>query len=365
MLLFQVGLINKQNMGNKYNARFLRCISLLCVLIILGGCASSPPLNPYLLLTIKQERVIFQDVMAKFATHFPVSKGPFQLVPAEGAVISSGDYRGLLEHFLRKKTYEICENEAIIESACGATLDFFANKLEPDLLVFNAGLYVNGVVQVSRFYTVSDKGGVVPATHFYVRASKPFAHTPAAQPQELMVSKLANLVMVPKLEAVILEATIPVLVPIPLPATPLKIKVLAPEPQADLESKTDPEPDLTFETAVVVASKPSKITATVPDLKHALKKEPVLMSVERVLKPMAKPLYWQIQVMASVDEDAMLLSQKAFKNRGAESVLIFEAPFYKLRVGPYTTKKATWAAQKSLTKHYPGAFAVKMAAVKD
>jgi len=340
---------------------YFRVFMMFC-LLALGGCASnSPPKKNHLVLTVDQEFVIFQNVMSEFATHFPMSEGPFQLVPAEGVVINGG----LLEHFLRKKTYKICENDAIIENVCGATVGFFANKVEPDFLVFNAGLYVNGVVQVSRLYIISDKGGVVPATNFYVRASKPFAHTPAAQPQELMVSKLANLVMVPKLEAVILEAKIPVLVPIPLPATPLKIKVLAPEPQADLESKTDPEPDLTFETAVVVASKPSKVTAIVPDLKHALKKEPVLIPEELVLTPMAKPLYWQIQVMASVDEDAMLLSQKALKNRGAESVLIFEAPFYKLRVGPYTTKKATWAAQKSLTKHYPGAFAVKMAAVKD
>jgi hypothetical protein len=329
----------------------------------LYGCASVPaPPKPYL-LTIKQERIILQDVMSEFATHFPVSKGPFQLVPAEGVVINGG----ILEHFLRKKTYKICENDAIIENVCGATVGFFANKLETDLLVFNAGLYVNGVVQVSRLYIISDKGGVVPATNFYVGASKPFAHTPAAQPQELMVSKLANLVMVPKLETVILEAQVSALVPIPLPAKLLKIKVLAPEPQADLEPKLEREPDLTFETAVVVASKPKprKIKAIVPDLKQVPKKEPVLIPEELVLTPMAKPLYWQIQVIASVDEDAMLLSQKALKNRGAESVLIFEAPFYKLRVGPYTTKKATWAAQKSLAKHYPGAFAVKVAAVKD
>jgi len=86
-------------------------------------------------------------------------------------------------------------------------------------------------------------------------------------------------------------------------------------------------------------------------------KEALAVNVE--LEEAPPPVFWQVQVMASVGEAAMLATQKALSKSGVEIVVVFEAPFYKLRVGPYFTKQATWAAQKELRKRFAGAFAVK------
>jgi hypothetical protein len=86
-------------------------------------------------------------------------------------------------------------------------------------------------------------------------------------------------------------------------------------------------------------------------------KEALAVNVDLVEAP--PPVFWQVQVMASVGEAVMLATQKALSKSGVESVVVFEAPFYKLRVGPYFTKQATWAAQKELRKRFAGAFAVK------
>lgn len=141
----------------------------------------------------------------------------------------------------------------------------------------------------------------------------------------------APLVNVPKLGSVCVKTGV---------STPSDTLCLA--PSSKIEAKTIFLPGITPVTPV-----------TVPEPK----KEHEVMSTVIALSP--PPVFWQVQVIASVDKAATLATQKALSKSGIESVLIFEVPFYKLRVGPYITKQATWAAQKELRKRFAGAFAVK------
>jgi len=84
--------------------------------------------------------------------------------------------------------------------------------------------------------------------------------------------------------------------------------------------------------------------------------------VEQSIAPdfvVSVPSGWQVQVMASVDLPGMLAAKSTLLNSGTNGYLIFEAPFYKLRVGPYKAKKAALSNLKQLTKIYDDAFLVR------
>ena len=270
------------------------------LILFLSSCASSSESKErYPVLSVEGESAILHDLISEFVANFPPEQNTVQIVSENNSVNSSTNEADVLAVLLRKNRYEICKSNKADVILCSSKLSSFVKKIDPDLHIYHAGLNINDVLQVSRFYRLSPEGDVVPSTTFYVRASEVFVKL-----------KIPELVIEP----------IPKLVMEPIPK-------------------------------LVMEAMPELVMEAMPETEGA----PV--------KPPSSPdsLAWQVQVMASVDKEAMLAVQKTLENRGVNGVLVFEAPFYKLRVGPYFTKRATWKAQKTLIKRYAGAFVVKVA----
>jgi hypothetical protein len=133
-------------------------------------------------------------------------------------------------------------------------------------------------------------------------------------------------------------------------------------PKQEIVQAIKPQPQEVLKREIVQEIKQQPKQEIVQEFKQqpkqALKQEYTSVPVADAQSP--NLAFWQVQVIASIDKEAILRVQKALKANGTENILVFEAPYYKLRVGPYTTKKATWAAQSTLRKSFEGAFAVKI-----
>jgi hypothetical protein len=295
-------------------------------------------------LDVGQNFIILNDVMSEFSQKFPPQQGDLFVVSEnkrkstspEILARSAAEINEIVAVLLRKNRYESC-NAGIVGglnqiniSACDSEISAFVVRVEPDLLVFQAGVKVNDVLQVSRYYMVSSKGDVLPTTGFYVREGTVIAKSIDDDPLIIAIDTTSK----PKLDP--LEKPKPQLVAKPKPQ-------LVAKPKPQLVAK--PKPQLVEKPKTQLVEKPKPQLVAAP-------------SVKVLERPIAE--VWQVQVMASVDKEAILALQKTLKNSGVASEVVFETPFYKLRAGPYTTKKATWAAQKSLTKRYVGAFVVKV-----
>ena len=270
--------------------------------------------------------------MSEFSQKFPpqkddlfvVSENQRVSVSPEFLARSAAETTDIIAVLLPKNNYVSCSAgivggvNPIDLSSCGSEISAFVVKVEPDLLVFQAGIMVNNVLQVSRFYMVSLKGDVIPTTGFYVRESENLERSKGVRSLKITIDAPPTLVAKPKTQ-------------------------LVEKPKPQLVAK--PKPQLVEKPKTQLVEKPKPQLVAAP-------------SVKVLERPIAE--VWQVQVMASVDKEAILALQKTLKNSGVASEVVFETPFYKLRAGPYTTKKATWAAQKSLTKRYVGAFVVKV-----
>ena len=294
--------------------------------------------------------------MSEFSQKFPpqkddlfvVSENQRVSVSPEFLARSAAETTDIIAVLLPKNNYVSCSAgivggvNPIDLSSCGSEISAFVVKVEPDLLVFQAGIMVNNVLQVSRFYMVSLKGDVIPTTGFYVRESENLERSKGVRSLKITIDAPPTLVAKPKTQLV--EKPKPQLVAKPKPQL-----VEKPKTQLVEKSKTQlvakPKPQLVEKPKTQLVEKPKPQLVAAP-------------SVKVLERPIAE--VWQVQVMASVDKEAILALQKTLKNSGVASEVVFETPFYKLRAGPYTTKKATWAAQKSLTKRYVGAFVVKV-----
>ena len=302
--------------------------------------------------------------MSEFSQKFPpqkddlfvVSENQRVSVSPEFLARSAAETTDIIAVLLPKNNYVSCSAgivggvNPIDLSSCGSEISAFVVKVEPDLLVFQAGIMVNNVLQVSRFYMVSLKGDVIPTTGFYVRESENLERSKGVRSLKITIDAPPTLVAKPKTQLV--EKPKPQLV-----AKPKRQLVAKPKPQLVEKPKTQ----LVEKSKTQLVAKPKPQLVEKPKTQLVEKPKPQLVAAPSV-KVLERPIaeVWQVQVMASVDKEAILALQKTLKNSGVASEVVFETPFYKLRAGPYTTKKATWAAQKSLTKRYVGAFVVKV-----
>jgi len=310
--------------------------------------------------------------MSEFSQKFPpqkddlfvVSENQRVSVSPEFLARSAAETTDIIAVLLPKNNYVSCSAgivggvNPIDLSSCGSEISAFVVKVEPDLLVFQAGIMVNNVLQVSRFYMVSLKGDVIPTTGFYVRESENLERSKGVRSLKITIDAPPTLVAKPKTQLV--EKPKPQLV-----AKPKRQLVAKPKPQLVAKPKPQlvekPKTQLVEKSKTQLVAKPKPQLVEKPKTQLVEKPKPQLVAAPSV-KVLERPIaeVWQVQVMASVDKEAILALQKTLKNSGVASEVVFETPFYKLRAGPYTTKKATWAAQKSLTKRYVGAFVVKV-----
>lgn len=219
----------------------------------------------------------------------------------------------LLNNALVGQGYLVCSSVGVKASDCRSNLSWFADLLDESLGLYHAGLRVNGHIEVSRFYDVVTQVKVTPVTNFY------FGN----------VTNKSNLKSEPENHAVIIE--------------PLVKSVV----------DTELEEPIKLEKSTLSRIGDSHLQPKV--VQSALVKDKLPVPIKK-----AMPIYWQVQLIASVDEAAMLKIQQHFEKSSGESVLVYEEPFFKLRVGHYSNGKALLTAQHQYRKEYPGAFAVKV-----
>jgi len=226
-------------------------------------------------LDVGQNFIILNDVMSEFSQKFPPQQGDLFVVSEnkrkstspEILARSAAEINEIVAVLLRKNRYESC-NAGIVGglnqiniSACDSEISAFVVRVEPDLLVFQAGVKVNDVLQVSRYYMVSSKGDVLPTTGFYVREGTVIAKSIDDDPLIIAIDTTSK----PKLD------------PLEKPKTQLVAKpktqlVAKPKPQLVAKPKTQlvekPKPQLVAKpkTQLVERPKPQLVAKPKPQL---------------------------------------------------------------------------------------------------
>lgn len=257
-------------------------------------------------LSPKLKRVVVNEMVSAFAGHFADTKTGFKLLSAS----VNDPNNKLLEKELQSKGYKICVETDLSLGVCQDNISWFITRLDEGLDIYHTGLRVNGEVTVGRFYELTQTITVAPLTDFYLgEMNQVITKEQKASELDLALEIINN----PKLE-----------------------------PKKTIKLQKNKEPMKPKVSAI-------KVKPITP-----LQREPTFIDP----KPLQKE-FWQVQLMASVDEVAMEKVQKHFDLSGVKSVLVYESPFFKLRVGSYQNNESLWRAQKEYRRYYPGAFAVK------
>ncbi|MDB4002464.1 SPOR domain-containing protein [Oceanospirillaceae bacterium] len=314
----------------------------MCAIFLTGLVNGAVPISQNSTLKVNQERIILHDLVSEFVDHFFVC----EYAHFGGAKKTVPDFTeqsdSFLQYSLSIEINESCNKGAFNSSLPATEIRTFVKKIDRDLLVFYGGVNANNVLKVSRFYRLLSDGEVVPVTDFYVHTNEDIEKQSVITLFELKNTKGVGLADVPevnepKLRPVIVKAGS--LAPSDTP----RLSILEPTLGSTIEAKAIIFPDIVKVTMPAVPQ---------PQQTHEAMSALVTLSLPSV--------FWQVQVMATLDEANLIAAKNTLSKSGIKSVLDFEAPFYKLRVGPYITKKATWAAQKELRARFAGAFAVKV-----
>lgn len=258
-------------------------------------------------LSPKLKRVLVNEMVSAFAGHFADTKTGFQL---SSASVNDPNNK-LLEKELQSKGYKICVETDLSLGVCQDNISWFITRLDAGLNIYHTGLRVNGEVTAGRFYELTQTITVAPLTDVYLgKMNQVITKEQKANEPDLALEIIKN----PK-----------------------------PEPKETIQFQKNKEPVKPKVSAI-------KVKPITP-----LQREPKFIDPELFQKE-----FWQVQLMASVDEVAMKKVQKHVDLSGVKSVLVYESPFFKLRVGSYQNNETLWRAQKDYRRHYPGAFAVKI-----
>jgi len=337
--------ISQPKPSKKYGAvspHSVKFLITMCALFLTGLVNGAAPMSQNSTLKVNQERIILHDLVSEFVDHFFVCEYSHLGTTKKSVPDFTEQSGSFLQYSLSTEIDASCNKGAFNSFLPATEISSFVKKIDRDLLVFYGGVNANNVLKVSRFYRLLSDGEVVPVTDFYVHTNEDIEKQSVITLFELKNTKGVGLADVPevnepKLRPVIVKAGS--LAPSDTP----RLSILEPTLGSTIEAKAIIFPDIVKVTMPAVPQ---------PQQTHEAMSALVELSIPSV--------FWQVQVMATLDEANIITAKNALSKRGIKSVLDFEAPFYKLRVGPYITKKATWAAQKELRMRFAGAFAVKV-----
>lgn len=266
--------------------------------------------------------LMLNDVTNSFAENFAPIHGPLNVVSDNGALKQASYVEGLLKN----KGYRICEFGVLANKGCKNSVSILVTELDADVGIFNARVLVDQIIQVSRLYILSHDGQVTPGSAPYViNYTDNFQVARALERRQVLIPTGNDIIT----ETDMSQTTEPF---------GLQQEIV----QSNLFTQTQ-EQNMVDEN---IDSGDNKLTTSAADSD---------IQFENILKKN----YWRVQILASVDQPAMLNLCKKLTDMGVDAVLVYQEPFFKLQTGHYSTKAKAWTAQRKWRQQYPGAFTVK------